>query len=62
MFGIHTHTLVYIKQIINKNLLSGIGNYTGHFVITYKGKESEKNRYFYMYNSLGCMPEMKRIL
>ena len=41
-FGINIYTLLYIKQITNKDLLYSTGNYTQYFVITYKGKESEK--------------------
>ena len=35
-------TLLYLKQIINKDLLYSTGNYTQYFVITYKGKESDR--------------------
>ena len=31
-----------MKYINNKDLLYSRGNYTQHFVITYKGKESEE--------------------
>ena len=41
-FGINIYTLLYIKQITNKDLPYSTGNYTQYFVITYKGKESEK--------------------
>ena len=44
------YTLLFIKQITNKDLLHSPGNYTQYFVITYKGKESEKNRYIFMCN------------
>ena len=37
-----TNTLLYIKYITNKDLLYSTGSYTQYFVITYKGKESEK--------------------
>ena len=43
-FGINIYTLLHIKQITNKDLLYSTGNYTSHFVITYKGKESEKKQ------------------
>ena len=46
-FGINIYTLLYIKQITNRDLLYSTGNYTQYFVITYKGKESEKE---YIYN------------
>ena len=45
-FRINIYTLPYIKQIINKDLLYRTGNYTQYFVITYKGKESEKEYIF----------------
>ena len=41
-FGIDIYTLLYIKQITNKDLLYSTGNSTQYFIITYKGKESEK--------------------
>ena len=47
-FGINIYTLLYMKQITKKDLLYSTGNYTKYFVITYKGKESEK-KYIYMY-------------
>ena len=43
-----TYTPYYIKQITNKDLLYSTGNYTQYFVVTYKGKESEKE-YIYIY-------------
>ena len=43
-FGINIYTLLYIKQTTNKDLLYSTGNYTEYFVITYKGKESEKEQ------------------
>ena len=51
--GIDTYTLLYVKQVINKDLLYSTGKYTQYFVITYKGKESEKEYiyiYIYIYN------------
>ena len=47
-FGINIYTLLYIKQIIYKDLLYSTGNYTQYFVINYKGKESEKE-YIYVH-------------
>ena len=41
-FGINRNTLLYIKQINNKDLLYSPGNYVQYLVITYNGKESEK--------------------
>ena len=43
-FGINTYTLLYIKQIINKD----IRNSTQYSVITYMGKESE-TEWIYVY-------------
>ena len=40
--GIDIDTLLYIKQITNKNLLHSTGNSTQFSVMTCKGKESEK--------------------
>ena len=42
-FGINWYTLPYIKQIKNKGLLYRTGKYIQCLVITYNGKESEKN-------------------
>ena len=39
-----------IYKINNKVLLYSTGNYTQYFVITYNGKEPEKN--VYVYNAL----------
>ena len=47
--GINIHTQLYIKQTTNKDLLYSTGKYTQYFVITYKGKESEKKKKIYMY-------------
>ena len=38
---IDIYTLLYIKQVTNKDLFYTTGNYTQYVVITYKGKESE---------------------
>ena len=59
-FGINIYTLLYIKQITNKDLLHSTGNYK-YFVITYKGKESEKE-YIYINESLCCTPETNTTL
>ena len=50
-FGINIYTLLYIKQITNKDLPYCAENYIRYFVITYKGKESEKD-YIYNKNTL----------
>ena len=47
-FGIYMYTLLYIKQITKKDLLYSTGNYTQYLVITYNGKESEKE-FIYIY-------------
>ena len=41
-FGINIYILLYIKQIINKDILYITGNSTQYSVITYMSKESEK--------------------
>ena len=41
-FGINIYTLLYIKWVNNKDLLYSTENYTQYLVITYNGKESEK--------------------
>ena len=45
--GINIYTLLYVKQVNNKDLLYNTRNYTQFFVITYKGNEPEKE-YIYM--------------
>ena len=49
-----TYTLLYIKQITNKNLLYSTGSSTQYSVMAYMGKESKKKNkksgYMYMYN------------
>ena len=52
-FEINIYTLLYIKQLNNKDLLYSIGNYSQYLVINYNGKESEKEQicmYIYIYN------------
>ena len=46
-FGINIYTVLYIKQISNKDLLNITKNCTQYIVITFKGKDSEKE---YTYN------------
>ena len=36
--GINKHTLVYVKQITNKDLLYSTGKYTQYLMITYTEK------------------------
>ena len=53
------------SQINDKDLLCSTGNYTQHLVITYNGKESEKEyMYVHMYvtESLCCTPETNTTL
>ena len=40
--GIDTYTLLYIKQVTNKDLLYSTGNSTQYSVMAYMGKESKK--------------------
>ena len=40
--GTDIYTLLYIKQISNKDLLYSTGNSTQYSVMTYMGKESKK--------------------
>ena len=44
--GISRHTLLYIKEVTNKDLLLSTGNYIQYPVKTYNGKDSKK---IYMY-------------
>ena len=46
-FGTSRCKLLYIEQINNKVLLYSTGNSTQYFIITYKGKESEKQQRMY---------------
>ena len=46
--GIDIYTLLYIKQITNKDLLYNTRNSTQHSVMIYMGKESKKE-YIYVY-------------
>ena len=41
--GIDIYTLLYIKQITNKDLMYNTGNSTQYSVMTYMGKESKKD-------------------
>ena len=47
-FGINMYTLLYIKWITNKDLLHSTGKSIQYCVITYMGKESEKE-WIYVY-------------
>ena len=49
-FGINIYTLLYMKEVNNKDLLYSTGNSTQYSVITYMRKNLKKNEYMYMYN------------
>ena len=56
------YTLLYLKEITNKDLLYSIGNYIQYLVINHNGKEYEKEYiYIHVYicitESLCCAPE-----
>ena len=53
---IDIYTLLYVKQITNKDLLYGTGNSTQYTVTTYRGKES-KNGGYTITNSLCSIAE-----
>ena len=63
-FEINIYTLLYIKQIINKDLLYSTGNSIQYSVITYMGKESEKrmDTCIYITESLCYTPETNSIV
>ena len=44
MWGIDIYTLLYRKQITNKDLLYSTGKSTQYSVMAYKGKESKKKK------------------
>ena len=44
--GINRYTRLYIKQINNKDLPYSTGNYIQYLIITYNGKESEKEQIY----------------
>ena len=60
------NTLLYIKQITNKDLLYSTGNSTQYSVMTYMGTESKKKEWIYVYiyitDSLCCTPETNTTL
>ena len=45
-FGININTLLYRKQMTNKDLLYSTGNYTQYFVVAYKGKDSGEEKIY----------------
>ena len=61
--GISRYKLLYIKEINNKALLHSTGNYIKHLVITYNGKESEKEYICVnITESLFCTPKTNTTL
>ena len=48
-FGIKMFTLLYIKQITNKDLVYSTGNFIQYAVITYNGQESKNLYVLYIY-------------
>ena len=44
--GLDIYTLLYIKQITNKDLLPSTGNTTQYSTITYMGTESKRDRIY----------------
>ena len=58
-FGINIYTLLYMKQITNKDLLYSTVNYIQYLIITCNGQESDKRIHIYIYitESLCCTPE-----
>ena len=46
-FEIKINTLLYLRYINNNDLLYSTGNYIQYLVITYNGKEPEKEYYTY---------------
>ena len=50
--------ILYTELINNRELLCSSGNNYQYLVITYNGKESEKEYiYIYVYESLYCIPK-----
>ena len=47
-FGVKIYTVLYIKQITNKDLLYNTGNSAQYCVMSYMGKESKKE-WVYVY-------------
>ena len=59
--GIDIYTLLYVKQITNKDLLYSTGNSTPYSVMTYGEKNLKVSGYIYLY-SLCCILETNAIL
>ena len=47
-FGIDIYTLLYLKQITNKNLLYSTGNSAQCYVAAWMGESLRENGYMYM--------------
>ena len=47
--GIDIYTLLYMERMVNRVLRYSTGNSTQYSIITYIGKESEKNGHVYTY-------------
>ena len=64
VLGINRYILLHINQINNKILLYSTESYIQYFVITYHGKESEKEYKLCIYinKSLCCTPEINTTL
>ena len=62
--GIDIYTLLYIKEITNKDLLYSTGNSTQYSVMAYMGKESKKRMdiCICITDSLCCTPETNTAL
>ena len=61
-FGINRYTRLYIKQINSKDLLYSTGDYIQYLIISYNGKESEKEYIQIITESLCCTPETNTTL
>ena len=48
--GMNIYTLLYIKQVTNKNLLYSTKNSTQYSAMAYMGKESKTKIHMYTYN------------
>ena len=62
--GIGTYTLLYIKEITNKDLLYSSGNSTQYSVMTFMGEESKKRQdiCICITDSLCCTPDTNTTL
>ena len=60
-FGINIYTLLYVKQINNRNRVYRRGNSTQNSVITYMGKEHGKE-WVYVCTTDNCIPETNTAL